>query len=98
MRRFTHVFVLMLALNECNDRVMPTVPATDVSPAAWPEGASLTAGGPTILHHPGEHPGPAYYALFGRGFAPNDNGWVGIVFIRTPPCVPPGFNLLDWLN
>ena len=59
---------------------------------------SLNAGGPTILHYPSETPGPPYYALFGYGFTPNDAGWVGIVFVRSPACVPPGFNLLDWLN
>jgi hypothetical protein len=25
-----------------------------------------------------------------------DGGWVGIVFYRSPECVPPEFNLLDW--
>lgn len=59
---------------------------------------SLNAGGPIIGHYPGETPGPPYYALFGRGFTPNDAGWVGIVFVRSPACVPAGFNLLDWLN
>src|SRR5687768_9747675 len=59
---------------------------------------SLNAGGPIIGHYPGDSPGPPYYALFGLGFTPNDAGWVGIVFVRSPACVPPGFNLLDWLN
>jgi len=59
---------------------------------------SLNTSRPTIRHYPGETLGPPYYALFGVGFTPNDAGWVGIVFVRSPACVPPGFNLLDWLN
>jgi hypothetical protein len=62
---------------------------------ATPDDASFTAGGPIILHHPGESLGPPYYALFGRGIVPNDNGWTGIAFIRSPSCVRAGFNLLD---
>jgi len=98
MRRFTPVFLLALAANACSDGFMSTSPTTSLTPAVLPEGPSLTAGGPIILHHPGESPGPPYYALFGRGFVPNDGGWAGIVFLRSPACVPAGFNLLDWMN
>ena len=69
-----------------------------MKPGPSPSLSLLNAGGPTIGHYPGESPGPPYYALFGLGFMPNDAGWVGIVFVRSPACVPPGFNLLDWLN
>jgi len=60
-------------------------------PAAAP---STTSNGAIIDHYPGESAGPPYYALLGSGFAPTDDGWVGIVFIRAPECVPAGFNLL----
>jgi hypothetical protein len=77
---------------------MPTAPTTGLTPAAPTAGPSFTAGGPTIRHYPGEAPGPPYYALLGQGFVPNDGGWAGIVFIRSPACVPAGFNLLDQFN
>ena len=94
MRRFTLLLLPVFAVNACSDASSPTAPATDRTPVVLPDGASLTAG-PIILHHPGESLGPPYYALFGRGFIPNDNGWVGAVFIRSPSCVRPAFNLLD---
>jgi hypothetical protein len=89
---------IMVAASACMDGLAPTEPGSGRTPAVPPEGASLTAGGPIIRHHPGESPGPGYYALFLRGFVPNDGGWVGIVFIRSPSCVPAGFNLLDWFD
>ena len=104
MRRITWILrtlwilLVAVAMTACGDGFMPAAPAPGLTPAVLPEGASLTAGGPIIRHHPGESAGPGYYALFLRGFVPNDNGWVGIVFIRSPECVPAGFNLLDWFD
>jgi hypothetical protein len=69
-----------------------------VDPARPSSASAAENSGPIILRYPGEHPGPRYYALFQRGFVPNDNGWAGIVVVRSPSCVPAGFNLLDWFD
>ena len=92
------MLLVTVAASACTDTFAPTEPGSGRAPTVLPEGASLTAGGPIIRHHPGESLGPGYYALFLRGFVPNDRGWVGIVFIRSPECVPAGFNLLDWFD
>ena len=92
MRRTIHSIVLPLALVACSDRMIPTGP-TD-APAA----SAKAGSGPIIRHFPGESPGAPAYALLGRGFAPSDDGWVGIVFVRDPECVPAGFNLLNQFN
>jgi len=96
MRHLTHALVLSLTAAACSDPLAPTAPG--LTPTALTAGPSLTAGGPTIRHYPGESPGPPYYALLARGFAPNDGDWVGIVFTRLPTCVPGGFNLLNQFN
>jgi len=89
MRRIARILIVTFAVGACGDGLTPA------EPVALPDGASLTAGGPIIRHHPGESLGPAYYALFDRAFMPNDGGWVGIVFVRSPNCVRADFNLLD---
>ena len=99
MRRIARILLVTLAVSACTDGFRPTEPApSPATPVALLDGASLDAGGPIIVHHPGESLGPPYYALFGRGFVPNDGGWAGIVFIRSPECVSLGFNLLDWFD
>jgi hypothetical protein len=91
MRRFICIF-LAVSLTACANEVL-TGPRAD---SARPSPASAAqSSAPIILRYPADHPGPRYYALFQRGFAPTDNGWVGIVFVRDPSCVPAGFNLLD---
>jgi len=50
--------------------------------------ASLT------FQFPAEDPGPPYYALIERTFLPHTDEWVPIIFVRSPACVPAGFNLL----
>jgi hypothetical protein len=97
MRQIHLTRLLPLALLACSE-ALPTTPEAAVVPAALPAAASVNAGRPIIRHFPGDVPGPPYYALLGRGFAPTDNGWTGIVFVRSPACVPPGFNLLDQFN
>jgi hypothetical protein len=99
MRRIARILLVTFAVSACRDGFRPTEPAPGpTTPVALPDGASLATGGPIIRHHPGESLGPPYYALFGRGFVPNDGGWAGIVFIRSPECVSLGFNLLDWFD
>jgi hypothetical protein len=99
MRPIAQILLVTLAVSACEDGFRPTEAAPSLTtPAALADGASLDAGGPIIRHHPGESLGPPYYALFGRGFVPNDGGWAGIVFIRSPECVSLGFNLLDWFD
>lgn len=94
MRRLICSFLSFLLCACANDVL--TGPRAD---RALPSAASAAeSSAPIILRFPGEQPGPRYYALFGRGFAPNDNGWAGIVFVRSPSCVPAGFNLLDWFD
>lgn len=94
MRRLICSF-LVFSLSACaND--MLTGPRADPKRPSPVSAAQSSA--PIILRFPGEHPGPPYYALFQRGFAPTDNGWVGIVFVRDPGCVPAGFNLLDMFD
>jgi hypothetical protein len=94
MRRLTCTF-LAISLSACADD-MVTGPGAD---AERPSSASADqSSAPIIVKFPAEQPGPRYYALFQRGFTPNDNGWVGIVFVRDPSCVPAGFNLLDWFD
>ena len=94
MRRLICTFLAVL-LSGCANDVLTGPRAT----AARPSSASTAqSSAPIILRYPAEQPGPRYYALFQRGFAPNDNGWVGIVFVRDPSCVPAGFNLLDWFD
>ena len=83
------------SLSACANEVL-TGPRAD--PARPGSASAAESSAPIILRFPGEQPGPRYYALFQRGFAPNDNGWVGIVFVRDPSCVPAGFNLLDWFD
>ena len=86
---------LAISLAACANEEL-TGPGVD---PARPSSASASENnGPIILRYPDEQPGPRYYALFGRGFTPNDNGWVGIAFVRSPSCVPAGFNLLDWFD
>ena len=107
--RFRHaIYLLTLALLACNDHRVPlgpaeSAPTTPVLPGTLWEptqapARSLHAGGPIIRHVPSEAPGPPYYALLSRGFVPNDGSWAGIVFLRSPSCVPAAFNLLDWFN
>ena len=98
MRRITGILLVTFAVSACGDGFRPTEPAPGPTPGALAEGAALATGGPIIRHHPGESLGPAYYALFDRTFMPNDGGWVGIVFIRSPVCVRADFNLLDWFD
>ena len=96
MRYLTQALALSLMAAACSDPLTPSAPGG--VPSALMAGASLAAGGPTIRHYPGESPGPPYYALLDRGYVPNDGVWAGIVFVRSPECVPSGFNLLDFLN
>jgi hypothetical protein len=42
--------------------------------------------------------GVPYYADFSAWFIPTDGEWVAIVFKRSPDCIPPEFNLLQWLD
>jgi hypothetical protein len=84
---------VLIALLVCSDR---TAPAT--LGAALDTSSEAVAAQVVISHFPGDILGPPYYALLGRGFAPADSGWVGIVFTRAPECVPAGFNLLDQFN
>jgi hypothetical protein len=94
MRRLIWTF-MTFSLSACVTDEL-TAPRADRS---RPSSASRAqSGAPIILRYPGEHPGPRYYALFERGFTPNDNGWAGIVFVRDPSCVPAGFNLLDFFD
>jgi len=86
---------LAFSLSACANEVL-TGPRAD--PARPSSASAAQSSAPIILKFPGEQPGPRYYALFQRGFVPNDNGWVGIVFVRDPSCVPAGFNLLDWFD
>lgn len=94
MRRAIYV-ILSFSLSGCAiDSV--TGPLAD---RALPTAASRAeSSAPIIRHFPGEHPGPPYYALFDRAFIPSDDGWAGIVFVRSPSCVRAGFNLLDWFD
>ena len=69
------------SLSACTNEVL-TGPRTD--PARPGSASAAESSAPIILRFPGEQPGPRYYALFQRGFAPNDNGWVGIGFVRDP--------------
>lgn len=54
---------------------------------------------------PGEDPGPPFYARIERPYAGGEPGgtihsdeWAAIVFYRSPACVPPDFNLLDFFD
>ena len=98
MRRITDAFVLALIVAACGDQLVPTAPSTAANPTGRTADQSLAPGAPIIVHFPGEGPGPVYYALLGRGVIPNDAGWAGIVFVRSPSCVPSTFNLLDRFN
>lgn len=98
MQRITLAFLLSLAVAGCSKGLMPSEPTPTPTAAAPTVGPPLDAGAPIIRHYPGESPGPPYYALLGRGFTPNDGDWAGIAFIRSPACVPAGFNLLDQFN
>jgi hypothetical protein len=81
---------LLVASIAIHDRSTPTrfTAARDTS-------LQVAAADPVIQHFPGELPGPPSYALLGRGYVPADDGWVGILFTRSPACVPAAFNLLD---
>ncbi len=94
MRRNMLAFLFPVVLSACGDQLTPTVPES-VPAAIGPTTPSLSSAGPIIRHFPGDSPGPVYYAELGRGFIPNDGAWAGIVFLRSPVCVPAGFNLLD---
>jgi len=84
-----------VSLSACANEVLN---GPRVGPARPISASAAQGSAPTILRFPSEHPGPPYYALFERGFAPTDNGWVGIVFVRDPSCVPAGFNLLAFFD
>ena len=94
MRRLICAF-LAFSPSACANEVL-TGPRAD--PARTGRASAAQSSAPIIRRFPGEQPGPRYYALFDPGFMPNDNGWVGIVFVREPACVPAGFNLLDWFD
>ena len=94
MRRLICTF-LAFSLAGCANEVLTGPRATPARPGS---ASAAQSSAPIILHFPGEQPGPRYYALLDRGFMPNDNGWVGIVFVRDPSCVRAGFNLLDWFD
>ena len=91
MRRLICSF-LSISLSACANDVITGPRADRALPGAASSGQSSA---PIIVQYPGEHPGPPYYALLARGFAPTDNSWAGIVFVRSPSCIPVGFNLLD---
>ena len=94
MRRLICTF-LVFSLSACANEALTGPDAHRARPAS---ASAAENSGPVILRFPGEQPGPRYYALFQRGFVPNDDGWVGIVFVRSPSCIPAGFNLLDWFD
>jgi len=87
MRHFIPGCLLSISLLACSDRPTPT----DAP------GLQFTAAGgqPTVLHYPGDIPGPAYYSTVSAGFVPTDGGWVGIVFWRAPECVRADYNMLS---
>lgn len=91
MRGLIYTF-LVFSLTACANEALTGPGAAPASPGS---ASAVQSSAPIILRFPSEQPGPPFYALFERGFAPSDNGWVGIVFVRAPSCVPAGFNLLD---
>jgi hypothetical protein len=92
MRRIISACLLLIVLLACSEKETPTAPeAVSVMPLA-------AANGPIIQHFPGDSPGAPWYALLGYGFVPTNGEWVGIVFTRSPDCVPTEFNLLQQFN
>ena len=89
MRHIIPTCLLPFALLACSDDSTPAGPAA---------AAAKVGNGPYIRHFPGETPGIPAYALLAGDFMPSDNGWVGIVFVRSPECIPAEFNLLVFLN
>jgi hypothetical protein len=112
MRFHRCICLLLFPLLACNEHREPLGPADGSPTTALPQSTlrevagtatralaqSVNAGGPIILHIPDEAPGAPYYALLSRGFVPNNGAWAGIVFLRSPSCVPADFNLLDWFD
>ena len=41
---------------------------------------------------------PPIYSNLALGFTPNDGEWAVVFFYRSPECIPPGFNLLDFID
>jgi hypothetical protein len=79
----------LLPLAACADRPEPLAPDADLQPLLSQSGKKVGVG---------ELGGVPYYADLGHNYIPTDGGWVAIVFKRSPDCVPPDFNLLDWLD
>jgi hypothetical protein len=94
MRRLIWTF-MTFSLSACTT---DAITGSRIDPSIPGSASATQSSAPVILRFPADQPGPRFYALFGRGFMPNDNGWVGIVFVRSPSCIPSGFNLLDWFD
>lgn len=91
----TTIITAVAVTAACSDQPPPVAPPSRLAAAS---ASAQGAGGVIILRHPGETPGPPYYADITSGFVPNDGRWAGIVFWRSPECVPAGFNLLEQFN
>ena len=61
-------------------------------------GAVGSGAQPVQRTFPGETPGPPVYANIGSGFLPHAGDRAVVFFYRAPDCVPPDFNLLDYLD
>jgi hypothetical protein len=58
-----------------------------------------TASAQVRIVFPAEHPGGPFYArIEPNSIAPHTDEWAAIVFYRSPACVPPDFNLLDFFH
>ena len=53
---------------------------------------------PVHVEFPGGTAGPPIYANIGSGFLPHTEDLAVVFFYRSPECVPPDFNLLDFLD
>ena len=60
-------------------------------------GSATTAQSQIRLYVPEDIEPPVYSNLM-HGFTPNDGQWAVVFFYRSPECIPPGFNLLDFID
>ena len=87
MNRMTAAMILGALAVGCESAEEPLAPEPQL------EGAENV-----IIKHPEEGPGPPFYSLIQPGWFPMTDDWAAVPWFRDPNCVPPAFNILQFID